>query len=660
MRIVDMLPILEKMDSAGYYAIEAWGGATFDVCLRYLNEDPWQRLRLLKKNLPHTPIQMLLRGQNLLGYSNMADDVVTEFIKRSVDNGVSIIRIFDALNDTRNLETAIRATKEAGGHAQGCIVYTISSYHKDEDFVKLGKELVQMGADSICIKDMAGLLRPYSAYKLVKALKAEISVPIDIHTHFTSALGDMTYLKAIEAGADIVDTAISPFSCSTSQPCTESLVAALEGTDYDTGLDMHRLHELADYFKRVKRDLVEDFHLNTNIPIDPKVLTFQIPGGMLSNLLRQMKELGIADKYDELLVEMPRVRKDLCYPPLFTPARPPELPVLPRSGQHLRRPQPVDGPDQSVSLRCLNGCISPLFLTARKRLQDRILQPFVMGHLTFLLFSFLSSSPNPVDVPLKVTPVHEFRQYQLVKNRHRAGIKSHFFLIYRHPWAGKYEVPCPHGGGNGLGEGVHVNHRTSRVQGIKGILRFGKECEFRIKIVFDNVAAPFLRPADVFCPLRSTGCNTGRVAVEGSHMEYGSPAACQFFRPDAVLTHGKKLHLRPAGFIDLSYFLVGWIFQGVDTVPPQYLYIEAVEILRSGANENLVRRDRHVPAPTQVGSNGFPELQTPFAGRGIQYFLAVHGQHIPHGLGKLGKGKQIPFPFFPLLHRNGANDTPVN
>lgn len=319
MRIVDMLPILEKMDSAGYYAIEAWGGATFDVCLRYLNEDPWQRLRLLKKNLPHTPIQMLLRGQNLLGYSNMADDVVTEFIKRSVDNGVSIIRIFDALNDTRNLETAIRATKEAGGHAQGCIVYTISPYHKDEDFVKLGKELVQMGADSICIKDMAGLLRPYSAYKLVKALKAEISVPIDIHTHFTSALGDMTYLKAIEAGADIVDTAISPFSCSTSQPCTESLVAALEGTDYDTGLDMHLLHELADYFKRVKRDLVEDFHLNTNIPIDPKVLTFQIPGGMLSNLVRQMKELGIADKYDELLEEMPRVRKELGYPPLVTP-----------------------------------------------------------------------------------------------------------------------------------------------------------------------------------------------------------------------------------------------------------------------------------------------------------------------------------------------------
>ena len=319
MRIVDMLPVLEKMDNAGYHAIEAWGGATFDACLRFLHEDPWQRLRLLKKNLPHTPIQMLLRGQNVLGYTNLADDVVSEFVKRSVDNGVSIIRIFDALNDTRNLETAMRATKEAGGHAQGCIVYTISPYHKDADFVKLGKELVQMGADSICIKDMAGLLRPYEAYNLVKALKAEISVPIDLHTHFTSGMGDMTYLKAIEAGVDIVDTALSPFSCSTSQPCTESLVATLQGGAYDTGINLSTLHELADYFKGVKADLVQDFNLNTNIPIDPKVLTFQIPGGMLSNLLNQMKEMGVADKYEELLEEMPRVRKELGYPPLVTP-----------------------------------------------------------------------------------------------------------------------------------------------------------------------------------------------------------------------------------------------------------------------------------------------------------------------------------------------------
>ena len=319
MRIVDMLPVLEKIDNAGYHAVEAWGGATFDACLRFLHEDPWQRLRLLKKNLPHTPIQMLLRGQNVLGYTNLADDVVSEFVKRSVDNGVSIIRIFDALNDTRNLETAMRATKEAGGHAQGCIVYTISPYHKDADFVKLGKELVQMGADSICIKDMAGLLRPYEAYNLVKALKAEINVPIDLHTHFTSGMGDMTYMKAIEAGVDIVDTALSPFSCSTSQPCTESLVAALQGSAYDTGINLPLLHDLADYFKGVKKDLVEDFNLNTNTPIDPKVLTFQIPGGMLSNLLNQMKEMGVADKYPQLLEEMPRVRAELGYPPLVTP-----------------------------------------------------------------------------------------------------------------------------------------------------------------------------------------------------------------------------------------------------------------------------------------------------------------------------------------------------
>ena len=319
MRIVDMLPVLEKIDNAGYHAVEAWGGATCDSCLRFLHEDPWQRLRLLKKNLPHTPIQMLLRGQNVLGYTNLADDVVSEFVKRSVDNGVSIIRIFDALNDTRNLETAMRATKEAGGHAQGCIVYTISPYHKDADFVKLGKELVQMGADSICIKDMAGLLRPYEAYNLVKALKAEINVPIDLHTHFTSGMGDMTYMKAIEAGVDIVDTALSPFSCSTSQPCTESLVAALQGSAYDTGINLPLLHDLADYFKGVKKDLVEDFNLNTNIPIDPKVLTFQIPGGMLSNLLNQMKEMGVADKYPQLLEEMPRVRAELGYPPLVTP-----------------------------------------------------------------------------------------------------------------------------------------------------------------------------------------------------------------------------------------------------------------------------------------------------------------------------------------------------
>lgn len=319
MRITDIQPILEQLDDAGYYALEAWGGATFDACLRFLNEDPWERLRILKKHLPKTPIQMLLRGQNVLGYNHYSDDVVTEFVKRSVDNGVSIIRIFDALNDTRNLECAMRAAKEAGAHVQGCIVYTISPYHQDSDFVKLGQELVEMGADSICIKDMAGLLRPYAAEKLVRSLKTEINIPIDLHTHFTSGMGDMTYLKAIEAGVDIIDTAISPFAVSTSQPCTESMVATLEGTERDTGLALPKLHDIADYFKTVKTNLAKDFNLNTNIQIDPKVLTFQIPGGMLSNLLNQMKEMGVADKYPQLLEEMPRVRAELGYPPLVTP-----------------------------------------------------------------------------------------------------------------------------------------------------------------------------------------------------------------------------------------------------------------------------------------------------------------------------------------------------
>lgn len=319
MRITDMLPILEKLDNAGFYALEAWGGATFDSCLRFLNEDPWERLRTLKKHLPKTPIQMLLRGQNVLGYNHYADDVVQEFVKRSVDNGVAIIRIFDALNDTRNLECAMRAAKEAGAHVQGCIVYTISPYHKDSDFVKLGQELVQMGADSICIKDMAGLLRPYAAEKLIRSLKAELNIPIDLHTHFTSGMGDMTYLKAVEAGVDIIDTALSPFAVSTSQPCTESIVATLEGSERDTGLKLTELHDIADYFKQVKKSLENDFGLNTSIPIDPKVLTFQIPGGMLSNLLNQMKEMGVADKYPQLLEEMPRVRAELGYPPLVTP-----------------------------------------------------------------------------------------------------------------------------------------------------------------------------------------------------------------------------------------------------------------------------------------------------------------------------------------------------
>ncbi len=319
MRTSDMIPILREMDNIGYHALEVWGGATFDTCLRFLDEDPWERLRNIKKNVVKTPLQMLLRGQNLLGYNHYADDVVREFVFRSVDNGINIIRIFDALNDSRNLECAMKATKDAGAHAQGALVYTISPYHKNEDFLHFAQELIDMGADSICIKDMAGLLSPYAAYELVKTLKEKTSVPIEVHSHCTSAMASMTYIKAIEAGADIIDTAISPFSRSTSQPATEPFVYTFAGQPRDTGIDLEKLHALADYFRIVKNNLSTTFSLNTDIPVDPKVLTFQIPGGMLSNLLRQMKEQGAADKYPELLKEMPIVRAELGYPPLVTP-----------------------------------------------------------------------------------------------------------------------------------------------------------------------------------------------------------------------------------------------------------------------------------------------------------------------------------------------------
>lgn len=319
MRTQDMIPMLECLDNAGFHALEAWGGATFDSCLRFLDEDPWERLRTLKKHLHKTPIQMLLRGQNILGYNHYADDVVREFVQRAVDNGVGIIRIFDALNDVRNLEVSMQAAKAAGAHVQGTFVYTISPYHDQASFLKVAKDLVELGADSICIKDMSGLLAPYAAYDLVKALKAEISMPIQLHTHYTSGMASMTYLKAIEAGVDIVDCALSPFAMGTAQPATEAIVAALEGTDRDTGIKKEDLFPIADHFRTIKKDLAETFKLNTAIDIDTKVLSFQIPGGMLSNLLNQMKEQGMADKYPELLEEMPRVRAELGYPPLVTP-----------------------------------------------------------------------------------------------------------------------------------------------------------------------------------------------------------------------------------------------------------------------------------------------------------------------------------------------------
>lgn len=319
MRTSDMIPALEKLDNVGYEAIEAWGGATFDSCLRFLNEDPWERLRILKQGLKKTPIQMLLRGQNILGYNHYSDDIVREFVFRAVDNGVNRIRIFDALNDVRNMESSMRAAKEAGAHVQGAFVYTLSPYHKVSDFVKISKDLAEMGADSISIKDMSGLLSPYVVYDLVKELKANINLPLQIHTHYTSGMASMTYLKAVEAGVDIIDTSLSPFSMATSQPATEALVAAFKNTPYDSKLNLDSLYDLADYFRGVKKDLSQTFNLNPSIDIDTKVLSFQIPGGMLSNFLNQMKEQGMEDKYGELLEEIPKVRAELGYPPLVTP-----------------------------------------------------------------------------------------------------------------------------------------------------------------------------------------------------------------------------------------------------------------------------------------------------------------------------------------------------
>ncbi|QSZ26400.1 oxaloacetate decarboxylase subunit alpha [Aceticella autotrophica] len=315
----EMLPIAEKLDSVGYHSIEAWGGATFDACMRYLNEDPWERLRALKKVFKKTPIQMLLRGQNILGYKHYPDDIVTEFIMKSVENGISIIRIFDALNDIRNLETSITATKKAGAHAQAAIVYTISPVHSIKQYLKISRDLCDMGADSICIKDMAGILTPYNAYNLIKSLKQEINIPIQLHSHYTSGMAGMAYLKAIEAGVDIIDTAISPLALGTSQPATETMVTVLKNTQYDTELDLKVLSEIAEYFKGIKKKHTKDKDMSLLMCIDTDVLNYQIPGGMLSNLISQLKQQNALDKFQEVLKEVPSVRKDLGYPPLVTP-----------------------------------------------------------------------------------------------------------------------------------------------------------------------------------------------------------------------------------------------------------------------------------------------------------------------------------------------------
>ncbi|MBK5652827.1 MAG: oxaloacetate decarboxylase subunit alpha [Rhizobium sp.] len=317
----EMLPIIEEMDQVGYHSLEMWGGATFDSCLRFLNEDPWERLRLIKSKLKTTKLQMLLRGQNILGYKNYADDVVDEFVKLSIKNGIDIIRTFDALNDLRNIETAIKATKKYGGHAQGTVVYTISPIHNIELYVKLSKQIEEMGADSLCIKDMSGILTPYYGYELIKALKKNINIPIQLHTHFTSGMTDMTYMKAIEAGVDIIDTAISPFGLGTSQPPTEPIVATFQGTEYDTGLDLALLCKIAEHFKKIKDKYLANGILNPNVfTVDTNVLSYQVPGGMLSNLMSQLAQANAMDKYDEVLKEVPRVREDLGYPPLVTPS----------------------------------------------------------------------------------------------------------------------------------------------------------------------------------------------------------------------------------------------------------------------------------------------------------------------------------------------------
>ena len=321
MRTDEMLPACEKLDKVGYYSLECWGGATYDSCLRFLNEDPWERLRKLRAALPNTKTQMLLRGQNLLGYRPYSDDVVEFFVKKAIENGIDIIRCFDALNDLRNMQTAVKATKKYGGTAEIALSYTESPVHNEDYFVKLAEEIEKMGADLICIKDMANLLLPYKAYSLVKRLKKATSLPIVLHTHNTTGTGDMVLLKAVEAGVDVVDTCLSPLGSGTSQPATESLVATLQGTEYDTGIDLNLLADLAGYFRGVADRLTKDGWRDPSrvLGVDVKTLQYQVPGGMLSNLIGQLKQANAMDKYYDVLAEVPRVRKDFVYPPLVTP-----------------------------------------------------------------------------------------------------------------------------------------------------------------------------------------------------------------------------------------------------------------------------------------------------------------------------------------------------
>ena len=316
-----MLPIIDKMDEVGYHSVECWGGATFDASLRFLKEDPWERLRKLKAGFKKTKLQMLFRGQNILGYNHYADDVVEYFVQKSIANGIDIIRIFDCLNDMRNLETAVKAANRENGHAQIALSYTLGDAYTLDYWKDMAKRIEDMGAKSLCIKDMAGLLVPVKATELVTALKETVSIPIDLHTHYTSGVAAMTYMKAVESGCDIIDTAMSPFSMGTSQPATEVMVEAFKGTPYDTGLDQTKLAEIADYFRPMREEALKSGLMNTKVlGVNIQTLRYQVPGGMLSNLVSQLKEMGQEDKYEQVLEEVPKVRKDFGEPPLVTPS----------------------------------------------------------------------------------------------------------------------------------------------------------------------------------------------------------------------------------------------------------------------------------------------------------------------------------------------------
>ncbi len=321
MKTDDILPILSEMDKVGFHSMEVWGGATFDACLRFLNEDPWERLRKIRAICKQTKLQMLFRGQNMLGYRSYPDDVVEAFLYKAIENGIDIVRIFDALNDVRNIESSIKAVKKAGGSAQLCISYTISEAHTLEYYIRLGKTLESMGADSIAIKDMAGLLLPRPCFELVSALKKETRVPIQVHSHYTSGVAAMSYLSAIEAGCNVIDTAMSPFALGTSQPATEVMVAVLQGTEQDTGLDLHFLEQIANTLRPLREQAIDSGLLSPKVlGVDMETLLYQVPGGMLSNLVSQLKQQGAEDKFEEVLREIPKVRADFGYPPLVTPS----------------------------------------------------------------------------------------------------------------------------------------------------------------------------------------------------------------------------------------------------------------------------------------------------------------------------------------------------